>query len=51
MIIIFKFFECKAKLLGNTAANGANKILRNATISAPLKYIINFLEITRNAIN
>ena len=38
----FKSFKYKAKLLGNTAANGANGILRNATIAVPLKYLNNF---------
>ena len=31
------------KLLGNTEANGANEILRNATIAVPLKYLSNVL--------
>ena len=30
------------KLLGNTEANGANGVLRNATIAVPLKYLSNF---------
>ena len=38
----FKSFECKAELLGNTVAYGANGILRNAAISVPLKYLNNF---------
>ena len=42
----FKSFRYKAKLLGNTAAqpapNAANEILKNATISAPLKHLSNF---------
>ena len=42
----FKYFNYKAKLLGNTAAqsapNAANGILKNATIAVPLKYSINF---------
>ena len=37
----FKSFENKAKLLGNTAAIGANGILRNATIAVALKYLSN----------
>ena len=32
----FKSFECKAKLLENTEADGANGIFKNATISVPL---------------
>ena len=31
----FKSFECKAKLLGNSEADGANEILINATIAVP----------------
>ena len=38
----FKSFKYKAKLLGNTAAGGANGILRNATIAVPLKYLSSF---------
>ena len=38
----FKFFKCKAKLLWNTAADGADRILRNATNAVPLKYLSNF---------
>ena len=38
----FKSFKYKAKLLGNTSADGANGILRNATIAVPLKYLNNF---------
>ena len=34
----FKYFTYKAKLIGNTFAGGANGILKNATISVPLKY-------------
>ena len=34
----FKSFKYKTKLLGNTEANGANGILKNATIAVPLKY-------------
>ena len=37
--------ENKAKILGNTTADEANRILRNATIAIPLKYLSN-LEIT-----
>ena len=32
----FESFEYKVKLLGNTAADGANRILKNATIAVPL---------------
>ena len=32
----FKSFEYKAKLLGNTVANGGNGILRNATCAVPI---------------
>ena len=38
----FKSFKYKAKLLGNTVADGANVILKNATIAVPLKYLSNF---------
>ena len=42
----FKSFKYKAKLLENTVAqsapNAANGILRNATITVPLKYLSNF---------
>ena len=42
----FKFFKYKAKLLGNTAVqstpNAANGILKNVTITMPLKYLSNF---------
>ena len=38
----FKSFEYKAKLLGNTEADGANGILRYATIAVPLKNLNNF---------
>ena len=42
----FKSFKYKAKLLGNTVAqpapNAANRMLRNATIVVPLKYLSNF---------
>ena len=41
-----KYFEYKAKLLRNTVAedapNQANRILKNATITVPLKYLSNF---------
>ena len=36
-----KLFEYKAKLLGNTEADGANAILENSTIAVPLKYLSN----------
>ena len=38
----FKSFKYKTKLLRNTVADGANGILRNATIAVPLKYLSNF---------
>ena len=33
----FKYFKYKAKLLGNTEADGANGILKNATVVVLLK--------------
>ena len=47
----FKSFKYKAELLENTSAEEVNEIIRNASIAVPLKYLCNFLEITRNAIN
>ena len=44
----FKSFKCKAKLLGNTGADGANRSLRQTTTAMPPKY---FLEITWNIID
>ena len=38
----FKSFMYKAKLLENTEADGANGILKNATIAVTLKYLSNF---------
>ena len=38
----FKSFKCKAKLLENTVADGADEILKNATIAVSLKYLSNF---------
>ena len=38
----FKSFEYKAKLLGNSEADGNNGILKNATIAVPLKCLSNF---------
>ena len=38
----FKSFEYKAKLLGNTVADGDNSILKNATIAVPSKYLNGF---------
>ena len=38
----FKSFKYKAKLLGNTIANGLNRILKDTTIAVPLKYLSNF---------
>ena len=37
----FNSFKYKTKLLENTGADGANRILRNATIAVPLKYLSN----------
>ena len=42
ILIIFKSFMYKTKLLGNTLADGANGILRNAATPVPLKYLNNF---------
>ena len=39
----FKYFNYKAKLLENTVADEANRILRNATIAVSLNYVSNFL--------
>ena len=38
----FKSFKYKAKLLRNTVANVANRILRNETIAVPLRHLGNF---------
>ena len=38
----FKCSKYKAKLLGNTEADGVNAILKNAAIAVPLKYLSNF---------
>ena len=38
----FKSFKFKAKLLGNTEADGDNGILKSATIAAPLNFLSNF---------
>ena len=38
----FKCFKRKAKLLGNTFADGKNGVLRNAAIAVPLKSLCNF---------
>ena len=38
----FKSFEYKVKLLETAVADGANGILRNATITVQLKYLSNF---------
>ena len=34
-----KYFKYKAKLLQNAGTNGANGILRNGTMTVPLKYL------------
>ena len=38
----FKSFKYKAKLLGNTAVHGANRMLKNAKIAVSLKYLSSF---------
>ena len=38
----FKSIKYKAKRVENTVLNGGNKILRNATMSVPLKCLSNF---------
>ena len=38
----FKYFKCKSKLLGNTDADNANGILKNAIVAVSLKYLSNF---------
>ena len=38
----FKSFKYKAKLLGNTEADNANRILKNETVAVSLKYLSNF---------
>ena len=38
----FKSFKYKVKLVGNTEADGANGILKNATVTVSLKYLSNF---------
>ena len=38
----FKSFKYKSKLLESTEADGANGILKSATIPVPLKYFSNF---------
>ena len=35
----FRSFKYEAKLLENTEADGANGVLKNATIAVPLKYL------------
>ena len=40
-----KSFEYKTKLLGNSESDGANGILKNATIAVPLKYLSNVLRL------
>ena len=37
----FKFFKYMTKLLGNTEVDGVNRILRNTTITVPLKHLSN----------
>ena len=38
----FKLFKYKAKFLENAVADGANEMLKNATLAVLLKYITNF---------
>ena len=38
----FLSFKYKAKLMGNTVADGTNAILKNATIPVPLKHLSYF---------
>ena len=38
-----KSFKHKPRLSGNTEADGANGIFKNATIAVPFKYLSNFL--------
>ena len=42
IIISFNLLNIKAKLLGNTEADGANGILKIATRAEPFKYLSNF---------
>ena len=39
----FKYFKYEDKLLGNTIADGGNRILKNIKIAALLEYLSNFL--------
>ena len=41
-LLVFKSFKYKTELLGNTEANNANGILKNAAIVVPLKCLIKF---------
>ena len=41
-IVLFNFFKYKTKLLGDTEADGSNRIFENAKIAVPLKYLSNF---------
>ena len=47
----FKSFIQKAKLLVNINAYRVNRILKNAAIAVPLKYLSNFFVTTQNAID
>ena len=38
----FKFLEIKAKLLGDTVTDGANRIFKNTAIAVSLKNLNNF---------
>ena len=41
-VMMLNLSSIKAKLLENTEADGANVILKNATTTVPLQYLINF---------
>ena len=38
----FKCFKYKAKLLGNTYTDGANRVFRNLIMAVPLKYLSSY---------
>ena len=41
-LFLMQILQMLPKLLGNTNAEGANRILKNATIAVSLKYFSNF---------
>ena len=55
IMIILNLSSIRLNLLGNTAAqpapNAANGILKNATTAVPLKYLLIYLEVSRNTID